>query len=76
MAKLRASRVDIVATTATRYRDYHGKPDDDQPAAIADSTLVRCVRCKRHVTVSLSTKLVHRDDESWACNRCIADHAK
>ena len=75
MGRHRASRVDIVATTATRYRDHHGKLDDGL-VAIADSTLVRCVRCKRHVTVSLSTKLVHRDDASWACKRCIADHAK
>ena len=75
MGRHRASRVNLVSTTVGRYREYHGKPDDG-PAAIAESSLVRCVRCKQPVTVRLSTKLVHRDDESWACNRCIADHAK
>ena len=75
MGRHRASRVNIVSTTAGRYRDHHGKLDDGT-AAITDSTLVRCVRCKRHVTVRRSIKLVHRDDASWACKRCIAEHAK
>ena len=70
----RASRVDIVATTAWRSHNQH---PDDKAHDMTAGTLVRCCSCRQVRSVALSVNLTKPPAAPrWACRHCIAEAAK
>ena len=66
----RRKRVDIVATTATRFSHIARASADDAAPRLPHSAKIRCVACKGIVAVGRAS-LIERG--RWACRKCVAE---
>ena len=69
----RRKKVDIVATTATRFGHKALASDDDAADRLPDTASIRCIACKSLVTVGKAA-LVERG--RWACLRCVGERRR
>ena len=66
-------KVDVIATTVTRFGHKALASDDDAPARLSDDAMIRCIGCKSLVAASKAV-LVERG--RWACLRCVGERRR
>ena len=66
-------KVDIIATTQTRFAHKALASDDDAAPRLPDTAMIRCVGCKSLVSVGKAV-LVERG--RWACLRCVGERRR